>query len=100
MKSEKLFNEEVYDNQKEHVFGINTILHTKDGRVCGNAIIVAREDIYWVIMTDYGNKCRLTEEEIRQGFWIGWEDYTLDKDGATCSMMQDMMSSDHKNRVK
>ena len=37
---------------------INTILHTKDGRKIGNAIITGREGVFWKIMTDYGNEMR------------------------------------------
>lgn len=78
---------------------INTILHTKDGRLIGNAIVVGREDYYWIVKTDYGSKTTLTSEEIDKLFYVAWEDYTFEKDGCTCEQMQEMMASDHKHRA-
>lgn len=78
---------------------INTILHTKDGRLIGNAIVVGREDYYWILKTDYGNKITLTSEEIDKLFYVAWEDCTIEKDGYTCEQMQEMMASDHKHRA-
>lgn len=53
---------------------INTILHTKNGYVIGNAIIIEiknssllKEKIY-KILTDYGNESKLTEKEIKEYF--------------------------------
>ena len=82
-----------------HVLDINTILHTKDGSKIGNAIVTGREGHYWVITTDYGNTIKLTEEEVRGQFKTGWEDFNKEIDGYSCEEMQEMMSSDHKNRV-
>lgn len=84
---------------EEHVFGINTILHTKDGGKIGNAIVTGRDGHYWEVTTDYGNKVRFTEEKINRYFNIAWVNYSKEIDGYTCAEMQDMMSSDHKNRV-
>lgn len=78
---------------------VNTILHTKDGRVVGNAIVVGREDYYWIVKTDYGNEIGLTDEEIDKMFYIAWGNYTVEKEGYTCEQMQEMMVSDHKHRV-
>jgi len=82
------------------VLNINTILHTKDGRKIGNAIITGREGEYWKIKTDYGNEIqRLTTQEIEDLFFIAWANCTKDENGYTCKEMQEMMSSDHKHRV-
>ena len=51
-----------------HVLNINTILHTKDGSKIGNAIVTGRDGYYWEITTDYGNKVKLTSEEIDEQF--------------------------------
>jgi hypothetical protein len=87
--------------KESYVMDINTILHTKDGRKIGNAIITGREGYFWKIKTDYGNEIKqLTTEEVEEMFYIGWEDYTKEIDGHTCQQMQEMMSSDHKHRVE
>ena len=89
-----------YDTLLGCVFDINTILHTKDGRKIGNAIITGREGEYWKIKTDYGNEIqRLTTQEIEDLFFIAWADCTKDEHGYTCAEMQEMMSIDHKHRV-
>lgn len=49
---------------------INTVLHTKDGRKIGNAIVIGYEGKYNVIKTDYGNKVRLTCDEIKEFFHV------------------------------
>ncbi len=82
-----------------HTIGINTILHTKDGRKLGNAIVTGARGRFWEVTTDYGNKVELTTEEIEKYFYVAWTDYEKDVDGYTCQEMQEMMSSDHKNRV-
>ena len=85
--------------EKEHVFGINTILHTKDGRKVGNAIVTGRDYLLWEITTDYGNKVSISQEAIDELFYIAWSDCTYKKDGYSCAEMQEMVSSDHKYRV-
>ena len=60
------------NKMSNHVLNVNTILHTKDGRKFGNAIVTGREGYYWEITTDYGNKVRLTSEEIDEQFHIAW----------------------------
>ena len=87
------------NKMSNHVLDINTILHTKDGRKIGNAIVTGREGYYWEITTDYGNKVRLTSEEIYELFNIAWLNYSKENEGYDCREMQEMMSSDHKHRV-
>jgi hypothetical protein len=56
-------------------------LFTKDGRVCGNAIVTGDAESHpdlgkiWPIETDFGNTARLIQSEINDQF------YTCDKDG-------------------
>ena len=52
------------------LFDVNTILQTKDGRVIGNAIIIGKDQVYNIIKTDYGNEARLTDNEIKDRFYI------------------------------
>ena len=87
------------NKMSNHVLNINTILHTKDGRKIGNAIVTGREGYYWEITTDYGNKVKLTSEEIDEQFNIAWSNYSKENEGCDCREMQEMMSSDHKHRV-
>ena len=82
-----------------HTLNINTILHTKDGRKIGNAIVTGREGYYWEITTDYGNKVKLTSEEIDDLFYIAWLNCSKENEGYDCREMQEMMSADHKHRV-
>lgn len=82
-----------------HILGLNTILHTKDGSKIGNGIVTGRDGYFWEITTDYGSKVKLTIEEIEEKFKIGWIDFTKEIDGFSCNEMQEMMQSDHKNRV-
>lgn len=56
------------------LFDINTVLHTKDGRKIGNAIIIGKDDKYNIIKTDYGNECKFTDEEIKECFYIAYSD--------------------------
>ena len=77
---------------------INTILHTRDGRKIGNAIIIGREGYFWKVKTDYGNEITLTSEDIDDFFYIAWIDCNKKNDGYTCEEMQEMISSDHKHR--
>ena len=60
------------NKMSNHVLDINTILHTKDGRKIGNAIVTGRDGYYWEITTDYGNKVRFTSEKIDGLFNIAW----------------------------
>lgn len=66
---------------------INTILHTKDGRKIGNAIIIRREGFFWWVKTDYGDEVKFTEENIRKLFYIA------------SRVMQSILIVDHKHRV-
>jgi len=83
----------------DHILNINTILHTKDGSKIGNAIVTGRNDFYWELITDYGNKVIFTTEEINEHFNIAWNNYNKEDDGFTCNEMQGMMSLNHKYRV-
>lgn len=58
------------------LFEINTVLHTKDGRKIGNAIIVGKDDKHNIIKTDYGNECKFTDEEIKECFYIAYSELT------------------------
>ena len=82
-----------------HKLNINTILHTKDGSKIGNAIVTGCDGHYWEITTDYGNKVRLTTEEIYKFFNIAYSNCSKEIDGYSCQEMQEMMSSRHKHRV-
>jgi hypothetical protein len=72
---------------------INTILHTKDGSCIGNAIITGRDENHWEVTTDYGNKVRLTSEEINGLFNIAFADLY------DCDGIQESVLSTHKHRV-
>ncbi len=76
-----------------HTLNINTILHTKDGRKIGNAIVISRDKNHWRIKTDYGNHIDMTIEEIDRYFHVAWDDQE------DCDEMQQMMREDHKYRV-
>ena len=58
------------------LFSVNTVLHTKDGRIIGNAIIIGHEDKFNVVKTDYGHTVRFTNEEITECFHIAYSDLT------------------------
>ena len=58
------------------LFDVNTVLHTKDGRKIGNAIIIDKDDKYNIIKTDYGNECKFTDEEITEYFYIAYSELT------------------------
>ena len=75
------------------IIDINTILHTKDGRKIGNAIIIGRSGYYWIVKTDYGNELKLTEEEIRNAFYIAF------KDEDNTEELQEYCQLDHKHKV-
>lgn len=82
-----------------HILNVNTILHTKDASKFGNAIVTGREGFYWEITTDYGNKVKLTSEEIDEYFNIAWSNMSKEINGFSCQEMQEMMSATHKHRV-
>lgn len=81
--------------------GVNTILHTKDGRQIGNAIVTAKEGEYYAVKTDYGNNVVLTRAEINEMFYVAWchlqGEYATA--GLSCEAMQRIASEDHKHRV-
>ena len=76
------------------LFSVNTVLHTKDGRIIGNAIIVGHEDKFNVIKTDYGHTVRFTDEEITECFHIAYSDLTEEEK----QYMRETIS-DHKHSV-
>lgn len=49
---------------------VNTILHTKDGREIGNAIVIKNEGNFNIVKTDYGNEVKLTDREIEKLFYV------------------------------
>jgi hypothetical protein len=72
-KSEKVLR---ISHHSSSSFEINTILHTKDGRKIGNAIIIGKDGEYNIIKTDYGNECKFTDKEIRECFYIAHSNFT------------------------
>jgi len=82
-----------------HVIDINTILHTKDGSIIGNAIVTGKNGCVWEVTTDYGNTVRLSEENIHNMFKVGWEEFTIETHGISCEEMQRTVSIYHKYRV-
>jgi len=51
---------------------LNTVLHTKNGKFIGNAIIVSvTETENYLIKTDYGNVLSLNVSDIKKYFNIG-----------------------------
>ncbi|RWB08737.1 MAG: hypothetical protein EOQ39_19010 [Mesorhizobium sp.] len=49
-----------------------TKLATKDGRVIGNAIVLAQKaEDAWLIETDFGNVATLSASEIDAWFYVG-----------------------------
>lgn len=59
------------------MFKLNDVLHTRDGRKIGNAIIVKANDVRtYDIKTDYGNVVsNLTIPELLEYFYNPHEDY-------------------------
>ena len=56
------------------------ILHTKDGRKIGNAIITGLgEDGMFEVKTDYGNTVKYSQEEIDNNFWVAYTDLPDDQ---------------------
>jgi len=59
-------------------YDINTVLRTRDGRICGNGIVVGhrnaakfdgRNGILNLVKTDYGNIMVLSNDEIKEMFY-------------------------------
>jgi hypothetical protein len=54
---------------------VGQLLCTKDGRKVGNAIITGNFRSYntkfYRVVTDFGNYCELTKQEIKRLFWLG-----------------------------
>ena len=77
------------------LFDVNTVLHTKDGRKIGNALIIDKDDNYNIIKTDYGNECKFTDNEIDEYFYIAYSDLM----GEEKEYMLEMLG-EHKNSKK
>ena len=54
-----------------HPLKLNTLLHTKDGRITGNAFILSHDGDFYVIETDIGNKFKVSYQVLDHYFWIG-----------------------------
>lgn len=52
---------------------VNTVLHTKDGRVIGNGIVIKVSQGLCHVKTDYGNVIKLTPTEVLEVFYIAYE---------------------------
>ena len=76
------------------LFDVNTVLHTKDGRKIGNAIIVGKDDKYNIIKTDYGNEFKFTDGEIEECFYIAYSELTDEE----IKYMRETIG-EHKNSV-
>ena len=72
---------------------IKTILHTKDGRKIGNAVIIGKDGYRWTVKTDYGNTLKMTSQEIHSFFHIAFLDSPDPK------AVMEMMQKDHKHLV-
>ena len=56
----------------------NTILFTKDGFLIGNSIVKEKlEDNLFLIITDYGNELKLSENELRNLFTFDFDRYEI-----------------------
>ena len=75
---------------------LNTILHTKDGRKIGNAIITkVNQNNTFDITTDYGNICKeKSEDDINGLFYITFDDDYLAKE------LQELSLIGHKHKVE
>lgn len=80
---------------KNNKLKLNTILHTKDGRKIGNAIIIGKENEYNIIKTDYGNEYRLTNSEVLEYFYIAYSDLTKEEKQYIADTIEN-----HKHSVK
>jgi uncharacterized protein YcsI (UPF0317 family) len=54
---------------KTKKYPVNTVLHTKDGRQIGNAIVINHITDFNIIKTDYGHTCKFTDDEIESFFY-------------------------------
>ena len=72
----------------------NTVLHTKDGRKIGNAIIVSDKGLYYTIKTDYGTVKKFTEGELDELFYVAYDDFTEEE----LALMSEVRGA-HKNYV-
>lgn len=61
------------------LFEVNTVLHTKDGRLVGNAIIVGKDEKYNIIKTDYGNTIKCTDNDVLDMFYIAYSNLTIEE---------------------
>ena len=73
---------------------INTILHTKDGSVVGNGIVVDKSGEIFTVKTDYGNVFKASEKEVLEVFniapmnvqdlYIGTHKHSVNEDVMEC----------------
>lgn len=70
------------------MYKINTILHTKDGSIIGNAIIINKDLSGYSVKTDYGNVLKLSENELLSMFNVAYVDinhkHAVDEDRIEC----------------
>lgn len=70
---------------------INQILQTKDGRIIGNAIIVAKNNDIYKAITDYGSEINMNVDEVHELFYVP----------SMCELESNGFEiSEHKNFVK
>ena len=74
---------------------VNTVLHTKDGRKIGNAIIIGNEGKFNLVKTDYGTETKLTDEEVQELFYVGYSDLSIEE----LELMRATIG-EHKNYIK
>lgn len=80
---------------------VDMILHTKDGRRIGNAIIANKlPNDQWRLITDYGSVSALSENEIRDFFYIAYSEYTKQTHGMSFEEAQELTSTTHKYSSK
>jgi len=70
-------------HQGKHLFPVETTLHTKDGRIIGNAVVIGHEGKINIIKPNNANPCRFTDEEITECFYV--ENSDLSKTFVTCT---------------
>ncbi len=80
---------EIFDS-----ISVNTILHTRDGRKIGNAIVIGEENNFFNIKTDYGNTIKLTISEINELFYIAYQNLSKEEN----ELMRTSIG-EHKNKV-
>jgi len=79
----------------KYPLSINTILHTKDGRKFGNAIIIGGCAENWTIKTDYGNTLVFNRIQIHELYYVA---YTNEYSGQELTDIQEMQAANHKHR--